>query len=605
VLAHYIANPINKNLTEKCIYLGARGFLSSNLNSQICEMTALANECVKSRDPIRHDVISFKEHDVPTAAQVDEIIDIYLKELGLEGHQIIFGLHSDSGNMHIHVAINRIHPVTTMAVKIDRGFDKEALQRVCARVEHAQGWTPEQNSRYHVNESGQMSARPIRNELARKPSARARNFEIRTGIKSAASIVIEDATPILLNVKSWHDVHNQLGGIGIEFKQAGSGAIMLVGNIAVKASLVARDVRFSALQKKLGPFEPKQLLIEHVYFEHKIENERATNKSNETEEQDVDDTWYGTQNSVRRLSKCSLAFISGPVKKRARVLQIDARACRQLSEPVRWTEGIRVDPKRINKTLNSTCSDHDSDWIAYAAARTNHYTNFRADTKLLRQRHGEADAELKEYQRNERDNVLPMLEYGATRAGLTNVLRRLLKVEQSQAKSDLKVRHLSERAELKIKYPQFVSSFEQWLCAAGKFDAAQKWRYKDNPNDEPCLVQGVASSMLNRGDGSTTICHSVDHHEGANSDSENTGFSDKGMSLVVERWSDEDTIMAALELASLRWGQFHVTGHNEYKLMCCKLAAENDFEILNPELQLEIEEQLAAVHQRRNQYEHG
>lgn len=162
-------------------------------------------------------MITLKEGETPTAQQVEEAIDLYEKEMGLQGHQIIYGLHVDTDNAHIHIEANRVHPDMLKAVKIDRGFDKEALQRVCARIEHAQGWKPEKNSRYRVLDDGRMSDRPERKERAPEPAAGARHGDYGTGIKSAERIVIEDATGILKSAKnlarcspevraSWHQV---------------------------------------------------------------------------------------------------------------------------------------------------------------------------------------------------------------------------------------------------------------------------------------------------------------------------------------------------------------------------------------------------------------
>lgn len=46
-LAKYIAEPERENAHEKCVYLGARGFLSSTFGSQVEEMVALAGEARK------------------------------------------------------------------------------------------------------------------------------------------------------------------------------------------------------------------------------------------------------------------------------------------------------------------------------------------------------------------------------------------------------------------------------------------------------------------------------------------------------------------------------------------------------------------------------
>jgi hypothetical protein len=66
------------------------------------------------------------------------------------------------------------------------------------------------------------------------------------------------------------------------------------------------------------------------------------------------------------------------------------------------------------------------------------------------------------------------------------------------------------------------------------------------------------------------------------------GFIDKGRSIVLPTSIDSDTILAALQLAAQKWGQFTVNGSQEYKSTCALLAATYGFKILNLELQDEI-----------------
>lgn len=601
-LAQYIAEPERENATEKCIYFGARGFLSKNLPSQIAEMIALADECVKSRDPIRHDVITFKEGESPSAKQVDEIIDLYEKEMGLQGHQIIFGLHVDTDNVHIHIQANRVHPETLKAVKIDRGFDKEALQRVCARIEHAQGWKPENNSRYRVLEDGRISDRPERQERDAKPSPQAQGMETRTGIKSAERIVIEDATGILKSAKTWRDVHQQLEQVGIRYERSGGGAVMYVGDVAVKASVVERNARFASLQKKLGPFEAANQEKPNVYFIHKLDSERTAERTGATKEQDLGDAQYLTKNGMRGLSECRLAFASQGREGRAnsaRVLQADARTCRREFDSVRRPDAnasSRVD--RSNEPLDEGLYRRQSGWSEYANARGEHYKNRRIDTEATRQRHAAEREALKVAQRAERAVALPKLRTGESRAGLNNALKSLMKFEQAKAKLDLKERHAAERAALKVKYPQFSESYEQWLIDRGEAEKAQKWRYRENPKDEPCVIRGLTDVPLKKMD-LRDFAGSIEGSHVRYVNRDGLGFLDRGRSIVIGDWRDESVTLAALQLSASKWGSFQVTGNDEYKALCVKLAAQHGFKISNPELQKGIQAQRDLLHQEQ------
>ena len=42
--------------------------------------------------------------------QVEELLDVFLEQLGLEKHQVVAALHQDTDNIHLHIAINKVSP---------------------------------------------------------------------------------------------------------------------------------------------------------------------------------------------------------------------------------------------------------------------------------------------------------------------------------------------------------------------------------------------------------------------------------------------------------------------------------------------------------------
>ena len=255
-LASYILSPESSNRQEKCTHSGRRGFLSGTPAGHVAEMQELAEVAVRSRDPVNHYVLSWREGEAPTAGQVEEAVDIFLGELGLSGHQAIHGLHADTDNIHLHVMVNRVHPETEKCVEINRGFDLEAAHRAVALIEAAQGWEPEAKALYRAAEDGD----PVRKEPAeprhRQPGQRQRDMEHRTGEKSAERLAIEQAGPVIAGAGSWAALHRGLGEIGMRYEKAGSGAKVWVGDVPVKASAVSRNASLGKLQKRLGEFEP-------------------------------------------------------------------------------------------------------------------------------------------------------------------------------------------------------------------------------------------------------------------------------------------------------------------------------------------------------------
>jgi hypothetical protein len=134
----------------------------------------------------------------------------------------------------------------------NNGFDIEAAHKILALVEQRQGWTPEANARYVVNEHGEVVRRKGKN--GPKPKALALDFECATGEKSAQRIAQERGHALIKNAQSWPELHGKLAAVGLRFEQKGSGAIIFVGEVAVKASSVDRAFSMGKLRKRLGEF---------------------------------------------------------------------------------------------------------------------------------------------------------------------------------------------------------------------------------------------------------------------------------------------------------------------------------------------------------------
>jgi hypothetical protein len=251
-LVDYIRQPHNTNPAEKIEHSGGLNFLTGMHGSQKKEMITLATETVHSKMPVSHFVFSWRENEQPAAAQVDELVDIFLREMGLEGCQTVYGLHYNTENYHVHIAVNRMHPVTMKVIDPNNGFDIEAAHKILALVEHRQGWTPEANARYVVNEHGEIVRR--KGKTGPKPKAPALDYEAATGAKSAQRIAQERGHAPIKNAQSWPELHEKLAAAGLRFEQKGSGAIIFVGEVAVKASSVDRAFSMGKLCKSLGEF---------------------------------------------------------------------------------------------------------------------------------------------------------------------------------------------------------------------------------------------------------------------------------------------------------------------------------------------------------------
>ena len=62
-------------------------------------------------------------------------------------------------------------------------------------------------------------------------------------------------------------------------------------------------------------------------------------------------------------------------------------------------------------------------------------------------------------------------------------------------------------------------------------------------------------------------------------------FTDHGDKVQIAHWKDPEVVLAAMQLASQKWGSLTINGTDSYKALAIELAAEHGFKITNPELQ--------------------
>lgn len=252
---------------NKIDYYGGRGFLCDDLTSQKEEMIALASDAPKCTNPITHWVMSWHKDERPTRDQVEEAVDIMLEELDMTDRQAIYATHQDTDNYHVHLVINRVHPLTLKAPNNFR--DVELACKAIARIEHAQGWQREDRGRYQVID-GKTQRVQHSPQLTKQPGAIAQQIESHQGIKSAERVGIETGADLIRAAHSWKDLHQSLADRGMRYEQYGTGAYLYVGEVKLKASSAGRDCSLPQLKKRLGEYQqpPSNLNIQIIKPEY-------------------------------------------------------------------------------------------------------------------------------------------------------------------------------------------------------------------------------------------------------------------------------------------------------------------------------------------------
>jgi hypothetical protein len=585
-LLDYIDAPEKSNKLEKCVYSNARNFLTETHEGIKAEMIALSQEAVKSKDPINHYVLSWREGEQPTPQQAEQAVDIVLDELGLKEHQVFYGLHADTDNLHLHIAVNRVHPETLKVIKPNKGFDIESMHKAVARIEHAQGWQREKNGRYTVLENGDL-ARANSDKQSRNVGAKQRDMELHTGEKSAQRIAIENGAAIIKEAKSWAELHQQLASKNMRYERIGSGAMVYVGEIGIKASDVDRSAGFSKMQKRLGPYEPATQEKPNVYFTHTAEPHLGKPRNL-------------SEHGLHNLSERRLAHHGTPEIES--VLSHNARAYRR--EP----EGVRREPNAADRIIgphspqpSQPIKQNVPGWNEFINGRKAHYAAKNVDTLAQAVRQETERKALSGSQKVQRADLLKGDWKG--RGPLLNAMRSVIAAQQASEKADLQERHKRERKQMREQYRPYPT-LEQWQRQRQRPELAEQWRHRDS---EPQQIHGDQAEPPTARDIRAYAAEIVGHQvhytrkDEAGRGGGVSAFVDNGKSIDIYDWRNRDATLAALQLSAQKWGSFQVTGNDEYKAMCVKLAAEHGFKISNPELQQRIADERDQIAQERAQ----
>lgn len=280
-LTSYIVGQVAGTPGEKVLATGKRALLGNDLLSWQAQMAATLACGKKSKDPLEHYVLSWHPHEQPTVQQAEEAVEMLLKELGLEECQAVWAMHGNTANLHVHVAVSRVHPVTHRVLRADKGLDKLVGLQAIALIEAKQGWQPERGAVYELNKQGEVvrkkDGKVVRHPNGTRPhrwsergaekldlrhplnalSDGARRKEQETGLASPHRIAIREAAYILETARNWSELHRDLAARGISFRRKGSGAVLRIGNVEISASKAGRKCSLHALEKRerLGPYE--------------------------------------------------------------------------------------------------------------------------------------------------------------------------------------------------------------------------------------------------------------------------------------------------------------------------------------------------------------
>jgi hypothetical protein len=220
------------------------------------EATQALNRRTKN-DKTYHLVVSFRAGERPTEAQLRDIEREVCEAIGFGDHQRLSALHTDTDNLHLHIAINKVHPRTRNC--IEPYYDKYKLGDICRVLELRYGLERDPHIGQHVLDASE-----------RRAAGRPGDMERHAGVESFRSWVKGAPAAALAEVldrpeATWHDLHRALARFDLTLRPRGAGLVIghrtlrlrsgQAQRLFVKASDVARALGRAALEQRLGPFE--------------------------------------------------------------------------------------------------------------------------------------------------------------------------------------------------------------------------------------------------------------------------------------------------------------------------------------------------------------
>lgn len=188
-------------------------------------------------DRTYHLIVSFRPGESPDQATLTAVESRVCAGLGYGEHQRVSAVHHDTDNVHVHIAINTIHP--TRYTMHNAHNDFKTLGELCTKLEQE----------YGLEEDNHVAKRRGAENLAA-------DMESHSGVESLLGWVQRECADQLQAAQSWAELHQAMQENGLRLHERGNGLVVTAEDgTAIKASSIGRDYSKTKLEARLGAFE--------------------------------------------------------------------------------------------------------------------------------------------------------------------------------------------------------------------------------------------------------------------------------------------------------------------------------------------------------------
>lgn len=308
---------------DKLDWIEARNVTSINPQSIAKEMQIYSMNS-RATKPVYHVSLSWDKNDNPSKQQMIEVGDRYLKHMGLNDHQAAIVSHKDGEHPHIHLMINRVHPVSEKAWefyeyegegrgrKVLKG-DFERTQEFLRKVEQEYGWrfVPGKHTEHGKGmefDSSSPEVWEIRRGNELKEKAASMGFDPKGVDSRSPKLKAMEIKDDLFKVDSFEKFDECLSKQGLWLEPKGQGAVITDGYLSVKLSSVSRDLSTKNLEIKFG-----QDLRDYINYRNKgLDLNQGREQVNEALQlkfrTEINNAQNITRHMVRKISNELLLF---------------------------------------------------------------------------------------------------------------------------------------------------------------------------------------------------------------------------------------------------------------------------------------------------------
>ncbi|HEA7244517.1 TPA: relaxase/mobilization nuclease domain-containing protein [Campylobacter coli] len=195
------------------------------------------------QDKTLHLVVSFQEDEKPTLEILQTIEEEIAKSLGMSDHQRLSVIHSNTNNLHIHIAINKVNPHTLKV--INPYNDVRILQETAMKLE----------KKYNLKLDNHISQK---DKQSNKYNIHTMNCNFETWVKEKLSKQVD---LMLKDEKTtFKDIKQLLAKYDLEFRERRKGFVIASKSekLFCKASSIYRELSKQALEKRFKELDLKQ-----------------------------------------------------------------------------------------------------------------------------------------------------------------------------------------------------------------------------------------------------------------------------------------------------------------------------------------------------------